>query len=126
MSDFERFRHQRTIVLVTFKRDGTAVPTPVSIAVDDDPHVGYVRTWSTAGKAKRLHRDPHVLIAPSTVRGRVTGPEAPATARLLAGAEAEHARALLRRKHPVLHGAVVPLAHKLRRYTTEHYELRAA
>jgi PPOX class probable F420-dependent enzyme len=124
MSDFERFRSQRTIAFTTFKRDGTAVQTPVSIAVDDDPTTACVRTWSTAGKAKRLRRDRRVLVAPSTVRGRLTGPSSPATARLLGGDEAEHASRLLRRKHPMLHGALVPLVHRLRRLATQHYELR--
>jgi uncharacterized protein len=124
MDDFERFREQRTIVLSTFKRDGTAVPTPVSIAVDNDPTNGFVRTWSTAGKAKRLRHDHRVVIAPSTVRGRRTGPEMSATAHLLAGEENEHAARLLRRKYPVLHGVVVPLAHKLGRHTTQHYRLQ--
>jgi PPOX class probable F420-dependent enzyme len=124
MDDFERFRKQRTIVLTTFKRDGTAVPTAVSIAVDNDPTNAFVRTWSTAGKAKRLRHDHRVVIAPSTMRGRTTGPEMPATAHLLAGDESGHAARLLRRKYPVLHGVVVPLAHKLRRYTTQHYRLQ--
>jgi len=36
MDTFERFRDQHTVVLTTFRRDGTAVPTPVSLAVGDD------------------------------------------------------------------------------------------
>jgi PPOX class probable F420-dependent enzyme len=124
MDDFERFRRQRTIVLTTFKRDGTAVSTPVNLAVDSDPTTSYLRTWSAAGKAKRLRRDGRVIIAPSTFRGRVTGPEMQATARLVTGDEEGRARQLLRRKHPVLQGVLVPLAHKLRRYTTRHYKLR--
>ncbi|MEU7583604.1 hypothetical protein AB0B50_39205 [Streptomyces sp. NPDC041068] len=31
----------------------------------------------------------------------------------------------LRRKHPVLHGVVVPLAHRVRRDRTLHYQVRA-
>jgi uncharacterized protein len=124
VDDFERVRKQRTIVLTTFKRDGTAVPTPVSIAVDDDPTIGFVRTWSTAGKAKRLRHDHRVVFAPSTMRGRRTGPEMSATACLIAGDENDHAARLLRREYPVRHGVVVPLAHKLRRYTTQHYRLQ--
>jgi len=123
---FERLRRQHTVVLTTFKRDGTAVPTPVSIAVDADPIKGYVRTWSTAGKAKRLAHNPRVTVAPSTFRGRITSAEMAAEARLLSGAEDDHARRLLRRKHPILHGVLVPLGHRLRRFETQHYELRPA
>ena len=39
------------------------------------------------------------------------------------GDEAAHARQLIARKHPVLHGVLVPLAHKLARYETVHLEL---
>ena len=126
METFERLRNQHTVVLTTFKRDGTPVPTPVSIAVDADPARGYVRTWSTAGKAKRLRHNPRVTVAPSTFRGRITGAEVAAVARLLPGAEGDHARHLLRRKHPMMQGVLVPLAHRLRRYETQHYELRPA
>jgi hypothetical protein len=102
------------------------VPTPVSIAVDPDPTKGYVRTWSTAGKAKRIGHNPRVTVAPSTFRGRITGVEVEAVARLLSGPESDHARLLLRRKHPIMHGVLVPLGHRLRRYETQHYEVRRA
>jgi hypothetical protein len=124
MDNFERFRDQHTVVLTTFKRDGTAVPTPVSLAVADDPTTGYLRTWSTSGKAKRMRNNDRVVVAPSTFRGKVTGPATPAEARLLGGAEDDHARQLLRRKHPILHGVLVPLGHRIQRNRTQHYELR--
>lgn len=125
MDDFERFRGQHTVVLTTFRRDGTAVPTPVSLAVGDDPTTVYIRTWSTSGKAKRMRNNDRVVVAPSTFRGKVTGPPTPAEARLLSGAEDEHARHLLRRKHPILHGVLVPLGHRIQRNRTQHYELRS-
>ena len=126
METFERFRDQHTVVLTTFKRDGTSVATPVSIAVDADPTKAYVRTWSTAGKAKRIVHNPRATVAPSTFRGRITGAESAAIARLLSGAESVHARRLLRRKHPIMHGVLVPFGHRMRRYETQHYELRPA
>jgi PPOX class probable F420-dependent enzyme len=112
MDDFETLREQHTIALTTFRRDGTAVATPVSFVVDDDDAgSGVMRTWRTAGKAKRIRNNPSVTIAPSTVRGTPTGPTIPATARLLEGAEATAAKHRLRRKHPILHGLLVPLGH---------------
>ncbi|HYB24965.1 MAG TPA: PPOX class F420-dependent oxidoreductase [Solirubrobacteraceae bacterium] len=77
-------RHKRTLV-VTYRRDGTAVPTPVWAAQADG--LLYVRSERAAGKVKRLRRDPRLLLAPCTVRGRPLGAPLEATARVLAGEE---------------------------------------
>jgi PPOX class probable F420-dependent enzyme len=121
MTTLASLRTQPTVLLTTFRRDGTPVGTPVNIAVDGER--AYFRTWDAAGKAKRLRRDPTVEIAPSTWNGRPTGPAMRARARLLDGAEAARAAALLAAKHPLLHGILVPLTHRLRRNRTVHYEL---
>jgi uncharacterized protein len=117
----EPFVRQQTVLLTTYRRDGIPVATPVSIAVDGDR--AFVRTWDTAWKMKRIRRNPTVAVAPSTLRGTPTGPALRARARILTGAEAAHAARLLARKHPLLHGLLVPLAHRLRRNTTMHLEL---
>jgi PPOX class probable F420-dependent enzyme len=57
------FVHQRTILLTSYRRDGTPVGTPVSIAVDGDH--AYIRTYDAAWKQKRMRRNPEVTIAPS-------------------------------------------------------------
>jgi PPOX class probable F420-dependent enzyme len=96
----------------------------VSLAVDGDRAV--FRSYSKAGKTRRLRRDPRVEVAPSTFQGRPTGPAVRGTARLLDGEEARAAARLLRRKHPILHGLLVPLAHRLGRARfgrTVHFEL---
>jgi uncharacterized protein len=111
----------RTVVVTTYKRDGSVVPTAVNVIVSGDH--AYFRTWSTSGKAKRLRRDQRVLIAPSTVRGKPTGPAVPATARLVGTDEEGPIREALARKYPILQGRLVPLSHRLRHYTTVHYEL---
>jgi PPOX class probable F420-dependent enzyme len=121
------FTTQLTVALTTFRRDGTPVSTAVSIAVDGDRAV--FRSFAKAGKTRRLRRDPTVEVAPSTFRGRPTGPAIRGTARLLDGDEAKAAARLLRRKYPLLHGVLVPLAHRLgRRRTgrTVHFELLPA
>ncbi len=115
------FVDQQTVLLTTFRRDGTPVGTPVSIAVDGDR--AYFRTWDTAGKLRRIRHTPEVMIAPSTVRGLPTGPALRARVRLLTDADADRARRLLSRKHPLLHGIVVPLAHRLLGNNTVHLEL---
>ncbi len=115
---------QHTVSLTTYRKNGDPVATPVSLAVARDGSVAYFRTWSEAGKAKRLRRNPAVQIAPSTFRGEVTGESMDATARLLEATNARAARSLVRRKHPFLHGILVPLGHRLRGLETQYYEVR--
>lgn len=112
------FVDQKTALLTTFRRDGTPVATPLSVAVEGDH--AYFRTYEKAGKTKRLRNDSHVELTPSTTRGTPTGTPVPAEARRLDGAEYRHAGRLLRRKHPLLHGIVVPLGHRLGRTKTGH------
>ena len=50
------FSRQKTILLTSYRGDGTAVATPVSIAFEGDH--AFFRTWDTAGKAKRLRSNP--------------------------------------------------------------------
>jgi PPOX class probable F420-dependent enzyme len=116
----QRFEKQKTVLLTTYKRDGSGVGTPVSLAVEGGH--AFFRTYDRSCKAKRLRRDQHVLVAPSTLRGAPTGDPIRGVARLLDGDEGRHAAAKLRDKHPVLHGLMVPLMHRVRRYKTLHYE----
>jgi PPOX class probable F420-dependent enzyme len=118
---FDDLAKQRNVVVTTFKRDGSAVATAVNVVVLGEH--AYFRTWSTAGKAKRLGRDPRVLIAPSTASGKPTGPAISATARLLGTEEEEPVRQALAQKYPLLQRRLVPLAHRLRHYQTVNYEL---
>jgi uncharacterized protein len=111
----------RTVVLTTFRRDGTGVPTAMSLAVDGDH--GYMRTWSTSGKAKRLRRDPRATVAASTTRGVPTGAALEVRARFIDGPDAERAARLIVGKHPVLHGLAVPIAHRLTRREPVYLEL---
>ena len=120
-ASLEPLRQTKTIVLTSFKRDGTPVATPVSIAFDGDR--AFFRTWHTAGKAKRLRRDPRVQVAPSTLSGTPTGAVIGARARCLTGADAQLAARALARRHRVLQRFLVPLAHRVMRYRTVHYEL---
>lgn len=107
------FVRQKTVLLTSYRRDGTPVGAPVSIAVDGDR--AYVRSPGNGGKIKRIRRNPVVEIAPCTTRGRPLGPGVRMRAELLAGAEFRHASQLLARKYPMLQGAGVPLAHRLGR-----------
>lgn len=96
--DFDGLRDSKYAVLVTFKRDGTAVPSPVWTAVDTAGNV-YVKTASHAGKIKRLRRDSRVLMAPSTMRGKPIGPAIRGTGRVLPEDEWRHAEDTLAAAH---------------------------
>lgn len=120
----EPFVHQKTVLLTTYRRDGTPVGTPVNIAVDGDRAV--VRTFTKSGKFKRIRNNQEVEVAPSTVRGKPTGPGIRARARVLSGAESAYAGRAIAGKHPILHGVFVPLTHRLGRRKfgkTVHMEL---
>jgi PPOX class probable F420-dependent enzyme len=116
------FVRQRAVLLTTYRKDGRPVGTAVSIAVEGDR--AFVRTFDSAGKLKRIRHNPEVEIAPSTMRGRPTGPAIRVHARILDGEEAIAASRLLARKYPIMHGVAVPLFHRIRRNRTMHIELR--
>ena len=120
---FDDLATKRNVVVTTYKRDGTEVATPVHVVVQGDH--AYFRTWSTSGKAKRLRREPRVSVAPSTARGRPTGAAIAATARLLGPQEQQPTIEALTKKYPLLQGLLVPLAHRVRHYSTVHYEMSA-
>jgi len=90
-------RGQRYISLTTFRKSGVAVCTPVWFGEEDRKL--YVMTRSDLGKAKRIRNNPQVRIAPCTVRGKVTGSEFAATARILPPEEHARARQVINRKY---------------------------
>jgi PPOX class probable F420-dependent enzyme len=110
------FVRQKTVLLTTYRRDGRAGASPVSIAVEGDH--AYVRSFEKAVKTRRLRDNPAVLVAPSTMRGKPTGPAIGATLHRLAGPDAAHAARVLARKYRFLHGLAVPLAHRIGRRRT--------
>lgn len=113
-ADSDRFAplaNETFVVLTSFRQDGTPVATPVNIAVDGGR--AYVQTGRGTAKVKRILRDSRVTVAPSTARGRATGPAIEAIARVLEGDEALRAVALINRKHPIIHKVLVRLGHRL-------------
>lgn len=119
----EVLKGAKTVVLCTYKRDGTPVPTPVSIAFRGDR--AFFRSYDKAWKTKRLRNNPSVEVAPSTLRGKATGDTIAAEATLLTAGQADAAARALARRHPILQGIMVPIAHRLMGYETMHYELTA-
>ncbi len=87
------FRHlegQSYCLVVTYKRSGEGVPTPVWFGLDTHGRV-YFRTYADAVKVKRIRNRPQVRVAPCTVRGKPLGPAAEGTARVLGPDEEAHA-----------------------------------
>jgi PPOX class probable F420-dependent enzyme len=86
-------------LVVTYRRDGTPVPTPVWVAADGGRLV--FESDADAPKVRRLRRDPHVRVARCNSRGRPLGPPVEATARILAPDEEPAAEAALAARHGV-------------------------
>jgi len=90
-------RGQKYISLATFRKSGAKIATPVWFGEDCDKL--YVMTRSEMGKTKRIRNNPQVTVAPCTIRGKVTGPEIAASARILPPEENAHARQTINRKY---------------------------
>ena len=91
----------RTVSLVTFRKDGTPVATPVTPVMIDGKL--YTITVAASWKVKRLRRDARVRVAPCTLRGRVTGEYREGTAMILGGTPAQdRVRAAMARRFGLL------------------------
>lgn len=104
IGQFARAKH---LNLETFRKTGAGVRTPVWF-VQDISHtnpsvtVFYVYSETAAGKVKRLRNNPHVRVAPCTVRGSVRGIWIDGRARICDENEAAHGQQLLRQKYGLL------------------------
>ncbi|MFD7642620.1 PPOX class F420-dependent oxidoreductase [Kitasatospora sp. NPDC059795] len=102
------------LLITSYRKDGSAVPTPVWMVRDGDT----LGVWTAADswKVKRIRRRADVLVGPCDVRGNPTGEAVPATATVADAATAERYRKLLARKYGLL-GRVLLLGSRLRRGT---------
>ena len=97
MTAAELDRH-RYVSLATFRRNGTAVATPVWFAAADGKL--YVFTAGEAGKVKRLRQSSRARVAPCDSRGGLRGEWQDATARIVTDASViVRAEAAVRRKY---------------------------
>ena len=92
--DFSGFAGARQCLLVTFKRAGDPVPTPVNFGLGDDGKL-YFRAEPHVAKIRRLRNNPHVRACPCNIRGKPTGELVEATARVLPESENERALAII-------------------------------
>ncbi len=95
---FAGLRGHKYCLLVTYRRSGEPVPTPVWFGLDGAGRV-YVRTEADAAKVRRVRHDSRALVGPANARGRPLGPLASGTARVLADAERDAAERALRRNY---------------------------
>ena len=92
--DFEGFRGARQCLVVTFKRSGEGVPTPVNFGLSDDGRL-YFRSEPHVAKVRRIQRDPHVRVCPCSFRGKPLGPLVEGRARVLPESENERAYSIV-------------------------------
>jgi PPOX class probable F420-dependent enzyme len=78
---FQHLRGHKYCLLVTHKRSGEAVPTPVWFGLAEENL--YVRTDADAAKVKRILNHPQVRVGPCSARGKPLGPPAEGHARIL-------------------------------------------
>jgi PPOX class probable F420-dependent enzyme len=94
------FVGEKYLNLATYRKNGTAVYTPVWFAEEGDQL--YIYSLANAGKVKRIRNNPRVKIAPCDVRGKVKGKWVEAEARIVEASEAEHGHKLLNKKYGLL------------------------
>jgi PPOX class probable F420-dependent enzyme len=94
---FEGLEAHKYCLVVTYRRDGTPVPTPVWFA----PARGRLvfESDSDSAKVKRLRRNPHVRVAPCNSRGRPLGSPVTGVARILSADESETAELALAERY---------------------------
>ncbi len=97
---FDTIATGKYVLLTTFKKDGTGVPTPLWGALDGDR----LLMWTVADswKVKRIRRNPKVTIALCDMRGNPQGESVNATAEILDETGTEKARAAVASKYGIL------------------------
>lgn len=105
MSDVERLGRGSYLLVTTFRKDGTPVPTPVWVGRDGDELL--VWTQTSAGKVKRIRNNPTVEVTACDLRGKPRGETVKGTARILDAAETERGRKVLRRKYGIAGRVVI-------------------
>lgn len=88
------------VLLTTFKKDGSGVPTPLWAAMDGDRMLMW--TVTDSWKVKRIRRTDRVTVAACDVRGHPKGPQIDATAAVLDDAGTDRAREVIARKYGIL------------------------
>lgn len=88
------------VLLTTFKKDGSGVPTPLWAAMDGDRMLMW--TESKSWKVKRIRNRPRVTVGVCDARGNPKGPQIDATAVVLNDAGTEETRDAIARKYGLI------------------------
>lgn len=87
----------RYLSITTYRRDGTAVATPVWFV--EDGGLLLVQTDEESGKVKRIRRNPSVVVAVCSATGRLRGEPVTGKAWVLPAEETARVERLLARKY---------------------------
>ena len=107
MPDLDARFRGKYVSLVSFKRDGTGVATPVWFVAEDGRLL--VQTGADSFKVRRIRRNPHVTVAPCSASGRTRGPAVTATAEILPDGELDHVRSAVGRKYRIDRILILPI-----------------
>jgi uncharacterized protein len=103
-SSFNVLTGAKYISLVTYRRDGTPVATPIWFAAGATPGRFVAYTEAQAGKAKRIRATARITVQPCDMRGKVAdgAPTFEGTGRIIEGAEAADAETRLAAKYGLM------------------------
>lgn len=123
-SSYDWIQGAQYISLVTFKKSGERVATPVWFASAGGKL--YLYSAANAGKIKRIRNNASVEVAPCSIRGDVNGPTVAGTAEVLGASMGPFVHDLLNRKYTwkkrVFEGAAsIPALLRLRKPTTDGF-----
>ncbi|MEV6715482.1 PPOX class F420-dependent oxidoreductase [Lentzea sp. NPDC051208] len=111
------------LLLTTFRKDGTPVPTPVWVVTGESDDVVYAWSARDTGKVKRIRRSGDVEIGPCDVRGNPKGESVKAHATLLDDDASDVVRSRITKKYG-LFGWFTVFGSKLRRGRTGSVGIR--
>jgi uncharacterized protein len=100
MEGFADLYTHQYINLITYRRSGETVATPVWFVHEN--HRLYVGTGRNAGKIKRIRNNPQVLVEPCDARGTPLGERMTAHARVLDVVEHARINQLLTQKYGLM------------------------
>jgi len=111
MASAKDFANLKYISLVTFRKTGVAVPTPVWLM--EEAGLIYIRTDPKSGKAKRIRNSQKVRIAPSDMRGKTLGPYVDGEASFVETNDAQRIGSLIKSRYGFF-GRLVDFVNALR------------
>jgi uncharacterized protein len=111
-ASLDRLATGKYLLVTSYRKNGTAVATPVWVVRDGDA----LGVWTAADswKVKRIRARADVLVGPCDLRGNPTGDQIPATAEICDADTTARYRELIARKYGVI-GRLTLFGSRLRR-----------